>query len=93
MDDVHPSTESTDSLILKWATLLRRLKFAGVAVLALEMLKPVSFVAGQLLWVADPVLQSLTGRSSRNCALFLEDRRSIERLLSLLEEQPFEPPN
>jgi hypothetical protein len=92
INDPHGSDQATDVLIQQWAGLIRRGKITGLAVFALELLKPVGFVASQLLWVADPVWRSLTGHSSRNYALFLEDRRSIERLLATLEDQPLEPP-
>ncbi len=50
------------------------------AIVALELLKPWSFVGGQLMWLAEPFL----GPRARRYAAFLEDRRRLEALLKAL---------
>lgn len=93
MNEAYGSDESLEGLVQQLASFIRRNRLAGLAVFALEFLKPLGFVAGQLLWIADPVLRSVTGHSSRRYAHFLEDHGGIERLLASLENEPLEPPN
>lgn len=50
------------------------------ALVALELLKPWSFIGSQLMWLAEPFL----GPSARRYATFLEDRRCLEALLEAL---------
>ncbi len=88
MNDLHRSDELADRLIRRWAGAIRRSKLTGVAVLALELLKPAGFVASQVLTMAEPLL----GQSSRDYARFLENPANIERLLATLEDRP-EPPS
>jgi hypothetical protein len=92
MSDLHRSDELADGLIRKWAGAIRRSKLTGVAVLALELLKPAGFVASQVLTIAEPLLKPLIGQSSRDYARFLENPTNIERLLETLEDRP-EPPS
>jgi hypothetical protein len=92
MVELHSREGQADRLIQQLAGSIRRSKATGLAVFVLELLKPFGFLASQMLWVADPVLQSLIGHSGSDYARFLEDRRNIERLLAVLEDRPLEPP-
>ena len=80
MSDLHRSDELADRLIRRWAGAIRRSKLTGVAVLALELLKPAGFVASQVLdrRSAEPLI----GQSSRDYARFLEnpdEHRTVAR--------------
>jgi len=91
MDELSGGAKEAHTLIQQLANSIRDHKCTALAVFVLELLKPFGLLAGQALWVADPVLKSLTGHSSRNYAFLLEDHRNIERLLADLEGQPLDP--
>jgi len=56
------------------------------AIMLLEAHKPFSFIAGQALIVAEPLLSLFTDAGAcREYAMLLEDRDSIEALLQQLE--------
>ncbi len=69
---------------------LRRLSdsgWAAPALLLLEMHRPLSFLASQFLLVAGPLLSPLVGRDTvTSYVSLLEDRDSVGRLISRLEE-------
>ena len=70
-----------------WA---RRIEAAGltpVAVPLLEIIRPLGFLAGQLLLLGEPLLMGLTSRDDvRGTAAWLEDPEQAERLLKRLLE-------
>ncbi len=68
--------------------LVRRVNEWGMvapAILFLEAHKPLSFVASQFLLLSQPTLEPFLGGVVREYALLLEDRESVETILSRLE--------
>ena len=56
------------------------------ALLALEAGRPLTFVMGQLLWVAQPALSLvLPGQMIRQTARLLEDSESVNQLIDCLD--------
>lgn len=55
------------------------------AILFLEAHKPLSFLASQFLLLSQPTLEPFLGGVVREYALLLEDRESVETILSRLE--------
>ena len=77
------AVQETDDL----AELASRIEAQGLetlAVIALEMLKPIGFLSSQLLLVLDPLLSPLVGEKAHRWAALMEDRANIERLSSIL---------
>lgn len=70
--------------------LARRIEAAGltpVAVPLLEIIRPLGFLAGQLLLLGEPLLVGLTSRDEvHGTAAWLEDPEHAERLLKRLLE-------
>ena len=78
--------EQRDKLIAELAVSIRRRKLITPAIMFLEANKPFSFVAGQLLLVAEPVLGLFIEKNrTREFALLLDDRENVELLLQQLE--------
>lgn len=55
------------------------------AILLLQAHKPLSFLASQFLLLSQPTLEPFLGGRVREYALLLEDRESVETILSRLE--------
>ncbi|MFQ5885606.1 MAG: hypothetical protein ACE5II_00055 [Anaerolineae bacterium] len=58
---------------------------AAPAILFLESHKPLSFLVSQFLLLSQPTLEPFLGGVVREYALLLEDRGSVETILSRLE--------
>ena len=65
------------------ALALEARQLAGPAIIALELFKPLGFVASQLLFLTEPLLGDWGGHARRYAAL-MEDRGHIDALLSIL---------
>jgi hypothetical protein len=79
-------TDGSDA-VRRVADALARRGLTVPAIVLLEMLRPMGFLCGQLLWVLDPALSPVTGAAHRRLAHFFEDSGNIDRLLSALEER------
>ena len=81
------SPEERDRLIDELAQKVVKKRLETPVVLFLEMHKPVSFLAGQGLVVATPLLAPLFGvdRLTRYSGI-LNDRTKLEKLISRIEE-------
>ena len=81
-------SEGSHGLIERVARRIERRGLVAPAVLFLETMKPLSFLGGQMLYLAQPIL----GRSAAEYAGLLEDPGSVERLLARLENRRSAPP-
>ena len=78
--------EQRDKLVAELAAGIKRRKLIAPAIMFLEANKPFSFIAGQLLLVAEPVLGLFVeNNKTREFALLLEDHENVELLLQQLE--------
>jgi hypothetical protein len=59
--------------------------FGSSLYLALELFRPFSFLASQVLLAAEPLLGDRLGGASRQWQRLLEDRRALDLLLARLE--------
>ena len=84
--------DETDAL----AAAITTAGMAGPASVALRIMKPLSWIGGQLLWVMEPLLGTLSSRQTRNplslpgLATLLERDDSVDNLISRLEGAPGE---
>ena len=77
-----------EELITRVARAIERWGMTAPAIMFLEANKPISFIAGQLLLVAEPILGFFVGYDrSRQYALLLEDQESVELLVQRLEAE------
>ena len=75
----------SDSFATQFAERLRQYGLQQPAQVALEVGRPLAFVAGQLLWVTQPLLGLLMPRSTvSQVAGLLENPDSLETLITLL---------
>ena len=74
-------TEGSRGLIERVARRIERRGLVAPAVLFLETLRPLSFLGGQMLYLAQPIL----GQSAAEYAALLEDPGGVDRLLARLE--------
>ena len=78
------------------AAAITRAGMAGPASVALHIMKPVSWIGGQLLWVLEPLLGTLGMRHTQNVfslpglATLLEREDAVDDLISRLESTPDE---
>ncbi len=78
------------------ATAITTADMAGPASVALRIIKPVSWIGGQFLWILEPLLGTLGMRHTRNpfslpgLALLLEREDSIDNLILRLDTAPSE---
>jgi len=77
----EPVARETDALIRRAARWIVDHNLVAPAVVLLELLKPLSFLGSQCLWLVAP----LWGQSSAAYARLLEDRANVERLLRAIE--------
>lgn len=78
-----PGAHEAEALIQRWARWIVGRNLVTPAVALLELLKPLSFLGSQLLWILEP----LWGQNGAAYARLLEDRANIERLLQAIESQ------
>ena len=70
------------------AASLRRRGLQAPALLALEAGQPLTFIGGQLLWVAQPALSLFTSTTwMRQLALLLEEPTAVQKLMTKLEAE------
>ena len=82
MDEVR-QTELVDRV----AERVRRWGLSGLASALLDSLHPLAFVAGQLLWVAQPALDLVVGTDQvAEVARLLEQPETLSLLRARLEE-------
>ena len=79
--------ENEGDLVDKIAQLIQEWGLAVPATFFLELARPLSFIGGQLLHLARPLL----GNRAQAYALLLEDRSSIDRIVARLGRQSVEP--
>jgi len=76
------------------ASAITRAGMAGPASVALRIVKPLSWMGGQVLWILDPLLGTLGMRQTPNLfslpglAALLEREDSIDDLIARLEDAP-----
>lgn len=80
-DDGRLTSTHRDALIESLARWLTDLGMVTPAIFLLEAHRPLSFLASQVLLLAQPLL----GQRARDYAFLLEDRENIERILERLE--------
>jgi hypothetical protein len=73
--------DQTEQILEPWARRLDGWGLASPAILVLEALKPFSFIAGQGLLLAEPLLGPRLGEM----AALLGDRANLERFITRLE--------
>lgn len=84
--------DETDALAAAIATA----GMAGPASVALRIMRPVSWISGQLLWVLQPLLGTLGMRHTQNplslpgLANLLEREEAVDDLISRLDNPPNE---
>lgn len=78
------------------ATAITTAGMAGPASVALRIMRPVSWIGGQLLWVIEPLLGTLGRRRTQNplslpgLATLLEREEAVDDLISRLDNAPNE---
>ncbi len=78
------------------ATAIIRADMAGPASIALRIMRPVSWIGGQLLWVIEPLLGTPGMRHTQNplslpgLATLLEREEAVDDLISRLDNAPNE---
>ena len=88
----HTERDETGTL----AAAITRSGMAGPASVALRIIKPLSWISGQLLWVLEPLLGTLGMRHTQNVfslpglAALLEREDSVDDLISRLDGAPNE---
>ena len=80
-------SEGSHALIERVARRIEQRGLVTAAVLFLETMKPLSFLGGQMLYLAQPIL----GESAAEYAGLLEDPDSVDRLLARLESRRSAP--
>jgi hypothetical protein len=89
--DIDVTPEDEEDLIQQAADKIIEYKMETIAILTLESIKPFSFVGGELSRaVVSPFLPALgetSGVFSEKLLRVFEDRRNIEKLIQILENQ------
>ena len=81
-------TPEEEALLERVAARVVELRLEVAAVLALESVRPLSFVAGQAMVFFQPLVQALLRFDDyRRFAGLLEHRESLDRLVSLIERR------
>ncbi|MGH2536073.1 MAG: hypothetical protein ACRDHL_01625 [Candidatus Promineifilaceae bacterium] len=71
---------------------IARRQLGSAALLGLDVGRPLSLLAGQLIWLSQPLLGLFSASSlARSLALLLEEPAGVDRLIAQLELQ-VEPP-
>lgn len=88
--DIELSPEEVEAVIQDTYRKITEYKMETMSILTLESLKPWSYVGGELIRAAlSPVMPALgedLGLTSEKMLQVFEDRRNIERLIQMLEE-------
>ena len=88
--DIELTPEEIEEVIQEAYKKISEYKMETVSILTLESLKPWSYVGGELIRAAlSPVMPALggdLGLTSEKMLQVFEDRKNIERLIELLEE-------
>jgi len=88
--DIELTPEEIEEVIQEAYKKISEYKMETVSILTLESLKPFSYVGGELVRAAlSPVMPALggdLGLTSEKMLQVFEDRKNIERLIELLEE-------
>lgn len=88
--DIELTPEEVEEVIQDAYKKISEYKMETVSILTLESLKPWSYVGGELIRAAlSPVMPALgenLGLTSEKMLQVFEDRKNIERLIQLLEE-------
>lgn len=80
-------TPQEERVLRRVAATVRQRGLRGPAVFTLQAGRPLTFLAGQLLWIAQPALSLLwPARQISTLAQLLEQPGATERLLSYLNE-------
>lgn len=90
MGDAEPpgaAPGDTTAAVQRVADALARRGLSVPAIVLLELLRPMGFLCGQALWVLEPILAPVTGGAHRRLAHLMQDRDTIDRLLTALEER------
>ena len=75
--------------VIQVADQIRRHGLQSAALVALEAGRPLTFVAAQLVWLAQPMLAMfLPGRDLPRFAELLEDQESVSALIDALGREP-----
>ena len=78
-------------IVVQAADHIRRLGLQTPASIVLEAARPLAFVAGQLVWVSQPMLSLLAPKAELALvAELLEDPESVGALIELLAREPGE---
>ena len=81
--------ESIEQLIEPLARRINRWNLALPAIVVLEAIKPISFIAGQGLLLCEPVLSTFCeGSRVSDYASLLADRSNVDQLIARLEGTP-----
>ena len=88
--DIELTPEEIEEVIQEAYKKISEYKMETISILTLESLKPWSYVGGELIRAAlSPVMPALggdLGLTSEKMLQVFEDRKNIERLIELLEE-------
>ena len=88
--DIELTPEEIEEVIQEAYKKISEYKMETISILTLESLKPFSYVGGELVRAAlSPVMPALggdLGLTSEKMLQVFEDRKNIERLIELLEE-------
>ena len=80
------TSRQQDAWLDHLADILQQRGLRAPALIALEMGRPLTFLGGQLLWTAQPVLSLLMPRQTiANTARVLENPTAVQALINRLE--------
>ncbi len=80
------NAQRRDQLIDQLSQRASRLGISSLAILFLEMHKPLAFLGAQMLWATQPLLSFWWRETDvRELALLLEDRAGVDALIARLE--------
>ena len=83
--------ERRDFIVNYMAEKIDKYGMGTPAIVFLEAGRPLSFIGGSLMWGAAPFLNIFVNdQYTREIALFLEDRKNMEALISKIESLEFE---
>lgn len=84
----HVSSKPREQLIAEWARRLSRLGLASTVQVLLPILEPLGGLAGQMLWMGQPIVRGLTNEAwLGELALLLEDPEALAELGQQLDRE------